>query len=124
MKVFPGWNPLLWRRRRSAGVAEDFCVEGAPASGLEDLQTRLNQWSRLWTADSEQDSEQENSVEARQLVAERLGHWLERCFGRHVSNSLLSRSGRISLASATPIFTAFLGRRATRELSRHVLQDV
>jgi hypothetical protein len=49
---------------------------------------------------------------------------MERCFGQHVQSSLRAKGSQISLASSTPIFTAFLGRRATRELSRRVLQDI
>jgi hypothetical protein len=63
-------------------------------------------------------------TEAQQLVAERLSHWMDRCFGQHVQSSLRNKGKPMSLASSTPIFTAFLGRRATRELSRRVLQDI
>jgi hypothetical protein len=94
--------------------------EAAPASGLNDLQARLNHWSHLWT----QENDSTLHTEAQQLVAERLGRWMERCFGRHLETSLRGKGAPISLASSTPIFTAFLGRRATRELSRRVLQDI
>jgi hypothetical protein len=94
--------------------------EAAPASGLDDLQARLNHWSHLWT----QESDSTLHTEAQQLVAERLAGWMERCFGRHLESSLRGKGSPISLASSTPIFTAFLGRRATRELSRRVLQDI
>jgi hypothetical protein len=63
-------------------------------------------------------------TEAQELVEARLSRWMERCFGRQVRASLSGEGGQISLASSTPIFTAFLGRRATRELSRRVLQDI
>jgi len=84
------------------------------------LQVRLNHWSDLWSkgCDSAMRSE------AQALVAERLASWMERCFGQHALVSLRGRGSPISLASSTPIFTAFLGRRATRELSRRVLQDL
>jgi hypothetical protein len=80
----------------------------------------LNQWSHLWT----QENESAARSEAQQVVAERLARWMERCFGQHVQSSLRAKGSQISLASSTPIFTAFLGRRATRELSRRVLQDI
>jgi hypothetical protein len=96
------------------------CFEAAPASGLDDLQTRLNQWSHLWT----QESESASRTEAQQLVAERLASWMERCFGQRMQSSLRGKENQISLASSTPVFNAFLGRRATRELSRRVLQDI
>jgi hypothetical protein len=117
----PGkWHPRFWKHTHSAAPDSDGYFEAAPASGLDDLQTRLNHWSHLWT----QDGESATRTEAQQLVAERIAHWMERCFGRHVQSSLHGKGGQFSLASSTPIFTAFLGRRATRELSRRVLQDI
>jgi hypothetical protein len=92
----------------------------APSAGLKDLQARLNRWSNLWAY--EHDSEVRS--EAQRLVSERLTRWMERCFGQHVHGALPESDNPISLASSTPIFTAFLGRRATRELSRRVLQDI
>jgi hypothetical protein len=94
--------------------------EAASASGLDDLQARLNHWTDLWTIDNDSSAR----TEAQQLVAERLGRWMDRCFGQHVQSSVRGKGSPISLASSTPIFTAFLGRRATRELSRRVLQDI
>jgi hypothetical protein len=92
----------------------------APAAGLKDLQTRLNHWSHLWA----HEHTSEVHSEAQRLVADRLTRWMERCFGQHVQGTLGGNGNHISLASSTPIFTAFLGRRATRELSRRVLQDI
>jgi len=94
--------------------------EAATATGLSDLQARLNHWSHLWG----QEGDSALKSEAEELVAKRLSRWMERCFGKHVQGTLRSDGNRISLASSTPIFTAFLGRRATRELSRRVLQDI
>jgi hypothetical protein len=98
----------------------EMCFEAAASSGLDDLQTRLNHWSDLWTKGSDSTMRSD----AQRLVAERLASWMERCFGRHAVSSLRGKGSAISLASSTPIFTAFLGRRATRELSRRVLQDL
>ncbi|MDR3773786.1 MAG: hypothetical protein P4L26_10590 [Terracidiphilus sp.] len=117
----PGkWRPRLWRRKLPAAAVGEAPFEGAAASGLHDLQTRLNHWSHLWN----QQNESAARTEAQQVVAERLARWMERCFGQHVQSSLRAKGSQISLASSTPMFTAFLGRRATRELSRRVLQDI
>ena len=120
MRLLGRWDLMVWRRKLPAASVREMRIEAAPASGLDDLQVRLNLWSNLWA----QDSESTSRSEAQQLVAERLSRWLERCFGQHVQNSLRGNQSHISLASSTPIFTAFLGRRATRELSRRVLQDI
>jgi hypothetical protein len=114
------WHPKFWRRKFLAASGRDAHCATAPASGLHDLQTRLTQWGHLWTHDSDPGTR----TEAQDLVAERLSHWMERCLGQQVQSSLSGKGGQISLASSTPIFTAFLGRRATRELSRRVLQDI
>ena len=117
----PGrWHPRFWRRALPTDVGREVHVEAAPASGLDDLQKRLSHWSYLWT----HEDASEGRTEAQQLVAERLARWMERCFGQQVQSSLRGKGSQISLASSTPIFTAFLGRRATRELSRRVLQDI
>jgi hypothetical protein len=120
MNLLGRWHPRFWRQELPAVPGRDVYFEAAPASGLDDLQTRLNHWSHLWT----QDNESAIRTEAQQLVADRLARWMERCFGQHVQSLLRDKGSQISLASSTPIFTAFLGRRATRELSRRVLQDI
>lgn len=120
MSLFGAWHPRFWKRKLAPAPGSDVLFEAAPASGLDDLQVRLNHWSHLWA----QEDESGSRTEAQQLVAERLGHWMNRCFGKHVQQTLRGKGGQISLASSTPIFTAFLGRRATRELSRRVLQDI
>jgi hypothetical protein len=86
-------------------------------SGLEMLQARLCDWSHVWGAESGSAL----NIETQKLVADRLTQWFERCFGHNAQRSL---GDPISLASSLPIFTAFLGRRATRELSRRILQDI
>ncbi len=114
------WYRRFGKNGPPVPVCGDVSFEAAPASGLSDLQTQLKHWSHLWT----QDSDSALHTEAQRLVAERLARWMERCFGRHLESSLRGKGAPISLASSTPIFTAFLGRRATRELSRRVLQDI
>jgi hypothetical protein len=120
MKLLGRWHPRSWRRKPAAAPGSDMYFEAAASSRLDDLQARLNHWSDLWTKGS--DSAMRS--EAQRLVAERLANWMERCFGQHALSSLRGGGSPISLASSTPIFTAFLGRRATRELSRRVLQDL
>ena len=120
MNLFGKLRSGLLRRDNPPAPAAHEDSPAAPASGLDDLQTRLNHWSHLWA----QENETATRTEAQRVVAERLTHWIDRCFGQHVQNSLRGSGSQISLASSTPIFTAFLGRRATRELSRRVLQDI
>lgn len=120
MTLFEAWLPRLRKRKLTAASDSDVLFEAAPASGLDDLQMRLNHWSHLWAHENESGP----ANEAQRLVAERLVDWMDRCFGQHVQQTLRGKGGQISLASTTPIFTAFLGRRATRELSRRVLQDI
>ena len=120
MKPFGAWHPRFWKRNLTATCGSDVLFEAAPASGLDDLQVRLNHWSHLWA----HENESRTATDAQRLVAERLADWMDRCFGQHVQQTLQGKGGQISLASTTPIFTAFLGRRATRELSRRVLQDI
>ena len=119
MNLLAKWKQRF-TMRTIATSAESAQFEAAPVLGLDVLQARLNQWSHLWSVENESAS----GSETQQLIAERLAHWMERCFGQHVHRSLEGKSGQISLASSTPIFTAFLGRRATRELSRRILQDI
>jgi hypothetical protein len=117
----PGkWRERLSSRGPATTVDSEARLDAAPAGGLDALESRLSSWSCLWT----QESDAAGQSAAQQLVAERLARWMERCFGRHVHNSLRDADNEISLASSTPIFMAFLGRRATRELSRRVLQDI
>jgi len=120
MSLLGKWRPGLWRSRLEDASRREVSSETVPVSGLRDLQTRLDRWSHLWT----QENESASRTEAQQLVAERLAQWMERCFGQHVVTSVRGKDSRISLATSIPIFTALLGRRATRELSRRVLQDI
>jgi hypothetical protein len=115
------WNHRFWKYVLSIpphGIPET----EAPASGLADLEARLTRWGHLWSSD------QASSHEAHVLVAERLRRWIDRCFGQHAHRSMSVPANRaasgVTMASSTPMFTAFLGRRATRELARSVLQDI
>jgi hypothetical protein len=44
--------------------------------------------------------------------------------GHGVKGLLAKRAGGLTLSTSTPLLAAFLGRRATRELSREVLRDL
>jgi hypothetical protein len=107
------------RRTQSGAATSAARTEPVAGPALDDLRERLDHWSHLWSAEGDA-----ARTEAHHVVSARLSGWLERCFGRHVAGSMRGRESRVSLASSTPIFTAFLGRRATRELSRRVLQDM
>jgi hypothetical protein len=120
MKLLERWKPQFRKDPVGATRETERNFEAAQTAGLNDLQARLSHWSHLWG----QEGESALQTEAQELVAKRLSGWMERCFGQHVQGTLRSKGGQISLASSTPIFTAFLGRRATRELSRRVLQDI
>jgi len=120
MKLLADWSSGWLGRKRSGMPDRDVRLETAPASGLDDLQMRLNHWGHLWSAENQS----ANSSAAQQLVAERLTQWIQRGFGQHVPGSLRGKGDQLSLATSTPILTAFLGRRATRELSRRVLRDI
>lgn len=95
-----------------------------PQSGEEqaivELSRRMLSWSHLWFGFSG------NCAPTREdyLVRERLLSWLERCIGRQARTILTSRVQDVSLATSSPLLTAFLGRRAMRELSRRVLDDL
>lgn len=97
---------------------------GTPAQPGEDpvvdeLSRKMLSWSSLWFGSGgnvEPSEEQER-------VRKRLLSWLERCIGRKASAVLTNRVEDLSLATSTPLLTAFLGRRAMLELSRRVLNE-
>jgi len=120
MNLLGIWLARFRRSNLAPAPLSNSPLEAAPDSGLDDLKTRLNHWSQFWSSENESSTHSE----AQQVVAERLGRWMERCFGQHVRSSLPGATSQISMASTTPILTAFLGRRATRELSRRILQDI
>jgi hypothetical protein len=120
MSLEPQSSSGFWLRKRACVPAEESTSEAASPSGLDDLRARLNHWGQLWSVESEAN----DRSYAQRLVAERLTRWLERCFGQHAPRSLRGKDDCVSLASSMPVLTAFLGRRATRELSRRILQDI
>jgi hypothetical protein len=125
MNLMNRWRAAFWKRDLPAASGVDSVCAAGAVNGLDKLEARLSQWSRLWSHETgPQESESALHAAEQQLVAERLARWMDRCFGKHVQTSLHSKDRDISLASSTPIFTAFLGRRATRELSRRVLEDI
>ena len=109
-----------FRKRRPVLAPEAMLPEPPLVAGLNDLSERLSRWGHLWSPGGDA-SEHSN---AQELVTKRLTRWMEHCFGEHMPASLQGEGDPISLASSMPVLTAFLGRRATRELSRRVLHDV
>jgi hypothetical protein len=87
---------------------------------IDELSRKMLSWSHLWFGSSGSCA----PTEEHYLVRARLLHWLERCIGRQARGVLRSRGENVSLATSTPLLTAFLGRRAMRELSRCVLNDL
>ena len=119
MKLTSLFNRAFWKDKHKAALA-DPPFEPASGPGLDALEMRLNHWGSLWSAKSESAA----PTDAQLLVAARLTRWIEHCFGQHLPSALNGDGDPISLASSMPILTAFLGRRATRELSRRVLRDL
>jgi hypothetical protein len=119
MSLFSKLNPGLRRRPDPLIPAEAMLLEPASASGLNDLNERLDRWGQLWSAGREN-----ADTSAQELITKRLTHWMRFCFGERMPTSLHGNGEPVSLSSSMPILTAFLGRRATRELSRRVLQDI
>ena len=87
---------------------------------IDELSRKMLSWSRLWFGPSSGNA----TSEEHHLVRERLLSWLDRCIGPQARGALTSSGENVSLATSTPLLTALLGRRATRELSRRVLNDL
>ena len=113
------------RRRAISQVDKSVSASlAAPAETGEDpvvdeLSRKMLSWSSLWfgsTGNVDPSEEQER-------VRQRLLSWLERCIGRKASAVFTNRVEDVSLATSTPLLTAFLGRRAMLELSRRVLNE-
>ena len=90
------------------------------APGIDELSRKMLSWSHLWTGSCGSCA----LTEKHSMVRERLLSWIRRCIGGQARGVLASRGEDVSLASSAPLLTAFLGRRAMRELSRRVLNDL
>ena len=115
------------KRRRSSpdidgSVSPSLVIAAHPGEDLavDELSRKMLRWGRLWFGSSE-DSE---TSEVHRQIRERLLSWLNLCIGRQARGVLTSRGEDVSLATSTPMLTALLGRRAVRELSRRVLNDL
>lgn len=96
-----------------------FAVPFGEDPGIDELSRRMLSWSSLWFGSSGG-----RAPTDERLVRQRLLSWLERCIGRQAHDVVTSRVEDVSLATSSPLLTAFLGRRAMRELSRRVLNDL
>lgn len=85
---------------------------------IDELSRKMLSWSRLWFGPENGDPTADHYRVQAQLL-----YWLKRCIGREAGTVLTSRAEELSLATSTPLLTAFLGRRAMLELSRRVLND-
>src|ERR1700749_1835577 len=113
------------RRKALSAINEDVSSPNLDAHSSEEqaileLSQKMLSWSLIWSGPS---AGCPPTVE-HYLVRERLLSWLERCIGRHARAVLTSRVEDVSLATSTPLLTAFLGRRAMLELSRNVLNGL
>ena len=97
-----------------------FADQSGDDSAMDELSRKMLSWSRLWFGPSGSSA----PTEEHKLVRERLLSWLRLCIGQQATGVLASRGEDVSLATSTPLLTALLGRRATRELSRRVLNDL
>jgi hypothetical protein len=95
-------------------------AQSSEARAVDELSRKMLSWSGLWFGSSGSCA----ITSEHYLVRERLLSWLERCIGHQARAVLSSRVEDVSLATSTPLLTAFLGRRAMVELSRRVLRDL
>jgi len=86
---------------------------------LDELSRRMLSWSSLWFGVSGDGQPTAEDYRVRQHLL----FWIKRCIGREASDVFASRVEDVSLATSTPLLTAFLGRRAMLEVSRRVLND-
>jgi hypothetical protein len=113
------------RRRTSSSTDESVSLSGSVSAdsgedpAVDELSRKMLSWSTLWFGSSGSAEPSEAQVRVRQ----RLLSCLERCIGIKVGSLLTSRAEDLSLATSTPLLTAFLGRRAMLELSRRVLNE-
>lgn len=97
-----------------------FAAQSGEDQALDELSRKMLSWSRLWFGSSGNCAPAEDNY----LVRGRLLSWLERCIGRQAHGVLTSCGEDVSPATYTPLLTALLGRRATREILRRVLDDL
>ena len=97
-----------------------FAAQSGEDLVIDELSRKMLSWGRVWFGASGSCA----PTEEHYLVRERLLSWLERCIGRQARGVLRSRGDDVSLATSAPLLTALLGRRAMRELSRRVLDDL
>jgi hypothetical protein len=95
-------------------------VESGDDLAIDELSRKMLSWSRLWSGALGSSS----PTEEHYLVRERLLSCLKRCIGLQARCVLTRRGEEITLATSTPLLVALLGRRATRELSRRVLNGL
>jgi len=86
---------------------------------LDELARRMLSWSRVWFGSAEGSA----TTAEQYRVRERLLYWVKRCVGGKATEVLTSHDEDVSLAASAPLLTALLGRKATLELSRRVLND-
>lgn len=114
------------RRRKSSkidvGISPSVACAAQPGQDrvFDELSRTMLSWGGLWFGSSGSSA----PTAEHYLVRERLLSWLGRCIGRQARAILTSRVEDVSLATSTPMLTAFLGRRAMLELSRRVLDDL
>lgn len=104
----------------SVTPALNFAAPSGNDRVMDELSKKMLSWGSLWFGPSGSCA----PAEEHNLVRERLLSWLDRCIGRQARAVLSSRIEDVSLATSTPLLTAFLGRRAMLELSRRVLSDL
>ena len=97
-----------------------FAAQTGEDPANDELSRKMLSWSHLWFGPAGSSA----PTEEHYLVRERLLSWLMRCIGRQACGVLTSHGEDVSLATYTPLLTAFLGRRAVLELSRRVLNDL
>jgi hypothetical protein len=113
------------QRRTSSEIDDEvspslvFAAQSGEDRVIDELSRKMLSWSRLWFGSSAGCA----PTEEHYLVRERLMSWLELCIGPQARAVFTSRVEDVSLATSSPLLTAFLGRRAMLELSRRVLKD-
>lgn len=95
------------------------CGDSVQDPVMDELSQKMLSWSRLWSGTLENGEPTAEHYRVRMHLL----FWLKRCIGHEASAVVTTRVEEVSLATSTPLLTAFLGRRAMLELSRRVLND-